>query len=202
MRLLLGAIAMALLLVACGGDDSSDTTGTATGTATVTQDPAVSPGQQTPNRDACLREDLEAEVVSTERADDATLITIQLTNTERDCTLEGPPEVRWYDAQGAGTGVPYTPAADCEEDETDYDECVYPDQISLPEDGGTVRALVSVIDVGALIPCSSPTKQAAVVGLQFPGVSLDVQVDLDEPIEFQLCSAQVYLLGYGPVLEG
>jgi len=201
-RLLAAVLFLTLLFAACGDDDSA----TPSPTSTLTQDPAISPGQTTPNPDACVSDELEAEVVSTDSENDATVITVEVTNTERACVFEGPPELRWYDADGNGLGVVFTPAPACEEGETDYDECVYSAQVSLPESGSNepnlIRAIISVTDADALIPCASPTKQAETVGLQFPGVSLDVQVDIEAPVEMQYCSAQVDLVGYGPVLEG
>jgi hypothetical protein len=111
-------------------------------------------------------------------------------------------------------GVSFLPADDCEPGETDYSACIYSDVIELVDPDDTVpigapekvRAIVSVANVGALptpLPtCASPTLQAATVGLQFPGVSLDVRVPLDEPIQLQSCFNQVEMLGYGPVLTG
>lgn len=205
MRLVAAAAAVAalVLLIACGGGSSS----TATPSPSPTEG-AVAPGQETPNESACTREDVTGTLVSTEGAAGGVFLTLEADNARRECTFLGPPEVRWYDAAGAGLGVPFTPNAECEQDETDYATCVFPDQVNMsPANASpsadattTVRATVSVTNIDVLIPCASPTRLAHVVGLQFPGVPLDVQIELPNDIEFQYCSAQVDLVGYGPVL--
>lgn len=208
MRLIAAAAAFAalVLLIACG-DDNSPSTATPSPSPT---EGAVAPGQQTPNPDACTRVDVIGRLVSTEGAAGHTFLTLEVSGAERDCVLTGPPEVRWYDADGAGLGVPFTPSAECGQDETDYVTCVFPSQVSMspanasPAADATtaVRAVVSVTNIDVLVPCASPSKQAHIVGLQFPQVSLDVQVELPDDIEMQTCSAQVDLVGYGPVLTG
>ena len=209
MRLIAAAavVAALVLLIACGGDSSSPPSSTSSPTPT---EGAVAPGQETPNESACTAEDVTGTLVSTEGAAGHTFLTLEVGSAQRVCILLGPPEVRWYDAAGVGLGVPFTPNSDCEQDETDYLTCVYPDEVSMSPanaspatDAVTVtEAVVSITNIDVLEPCASPTRMAHVVGLQFPGVSLDVQIELPNDIEFQYCSAQVDLVGYGPVLTG
>lgn len=210
MRLFAAAVLAALLLLAACGDDDSDPTPTATPEPTASE-PIVSPGQLTPNPDACTADIMEGRLVGTEGAAGHVILTLEAENTERACTLEGPPELRWFDAAGTGLGVTYIAADDCESDETDYSVCIYPDAVGLDDPDANlpigaiekVRAVVSVTNVGAVpTPCASPLVQAAAVGLQFPGVPLDVRIPLDEPIQLQTCFNQVDMLGYGPVLSG
>jgi hypothetical protein len=207
-RLIAAAAIAALVLLAACGDDDSPSTSTPSSSPT---EAAVAPGQLTPNSNACTREIVEGTLVSTDSAGDATLITLEVQNTDVECVFDGPPELRWYDADANALGIPFTPGPACESDATEYDDCIYQDPIGLFNKRdfsvpiGTpyeVRAIVSVTKVDALIPCASPTKQAHTIGLQFPGVSLDVQIDVEDPVEMQFCSAQVDLVGYGPVRTG
>lgn len=208
MRLIAAAavVVALVLLIACGGGNSPSTD---TPSPSPTEG-AVAPGQETPNESACTREDVTGTLVSTEGAAGHVFLTLEVGSAQRACSLLGPPEVRWYDAGGIGMGVPFTPNAECEPDATDYATCVSPDQVNMspanasPSDGvtTTVRAIVSVTNIDVLAPCASPTRMAHVVGLQFPDVPLDVQIELPDDIEFQYCSAQVDLVGYGPVLTG
>jgi hypothetical protein len=198
-------IALLFLFAACGDDDSSSSS---TPTPTISAGDSInSPGQQTPNTSACTPQQLLGTFISAEGAAGHTFITLEVSHAQRACTFPGPPEVRWYDADGGGLGVPFTPNITCAAEATDFATCVFGDPIDMspanpsPAAGATtaVRAIVSVTNISVLPTCDADSKQAHIVGLQFPDTPLDVQIQLPNDIEMQTCSAQVDLQGYGPV---
>lgn len=206
MRFAAAFLAVLLTLAACGDDDASSPTITTEPTET---EPAAAPGQLTPNPDACTADMLEGTVGSARGQGDSTILTIDVTNTDRACVFDGPPELRFYAADASGLGVAFLPGPECDSGATEYTDCVYQDVIALPEAGsGTpsgVRAIVTVADLSSLPACPSPgvpITQATTIGLVFPGVARDLLIRLGQPLQLQTCIGQVHLTGYGPVSSG
>jgi hypothetical protein len=206
MRLACALLALLLMLAACGDDDGPSPTITAEPTNT---EPAVAPGQLTPNPDACTADVLDGSVKSVSNQEKATVITLDVVNTDRRCEFDGAPELRFYTAAGSGLGVAFLSGPDCSSDATDYGGCVYQDAIELPEAGsGTpsgVRAVMTVSHLSALPACPSPGApviEATTIGLVFPGVARDLLIPLTQPLELQTCIGQVELTGYGPLAPG
>jgi hypothetical protein len=206
MRILLTALtlALALLIVACSGDDSS--TGTPTSSETPTFNPLAS-GQATVNAQACTPQDVTGTFVSTDGAAGHVFLKLKVGSATRECTLPGPPEVRWHDTTGAAIPVSFGLNTACTADNTDYATCVFGDAINLSSAGSSpsasgavssISAVVAVTEIGVLPTCTSAKYKAHSVGLQFPDTPLDVQIALPSDIDFQTCAAQAILQGYGP----
>jgi hypothetical protein len=195
--------AIVLLVTLSGGDDSPADSQSPTPTPT---EGVLAPGQQSPNASVCTAQELLGTFVSSEGVAGHTIITLEVSHPQRACTFPGPPEVRWYDADGGGLGVPYTPNADCASGTTDYKTCVYAEPVDMTPANASpasaavsaVRAYVSITNIGALPTCESGPKKGHIVGLQFPETPLDVQIQLPNDIDLSTCAAQVTLQGYGP----
>jgi hypothetical protein len=191
------AIVVLLLLAACGGSSNSSPT------------PAVSP-TPSPAPVACTAQNLYAAVVTSEPAQNSQFLTLGLGNTLDRCLLDTPPEINWYDA--AGTKLNVMPATDihCQPQAGDFSTCVYDGQYVLEAGQPTPAANVSgqaivfirIANVETFAPCDTPNVTAHFVGLSFPGVTPDIQVELPADIEMQTCATQVTLQGYGPLAAG
>lgn len=198
MRILIApAVLAALLFIACGGGSKSSPTPV----ATPTQSPAPVP---------CTADNLYAAVVSAGTIEDGHVITLGLGNTGNGCTLDGAPQVDWYDTAGQKLDVMPATNVICQPQAGDFSTCVYTGKALLEAGKPTPAAnvngqaivFITVGDVQTFAPCNTPNVTAHSVGLAFSGISPDVKVDLPADIEFQTCATQVTLQGFGPLATG
>jgi hypothetical protein len=135
------------------------------------------------------------------------VLTLGIGNTLSTCTLAGPPQIHWYDANGQlmddSIQLPATTNAACGTGATGFTTCIVNDAVTLPANktlpaanvDGPMTAVVSVTDTGA---CVDPAVVLAhFIGLAFPGTTLDVQIELPQGVQFG-CATQATLQGYGP----
>jgi hypothetical protein len=106
--------------------------------------------------------------------------------------------------------VPAPTSVRCQPQAGDYTTCVFDDQVVLEAGAATPAAdvngqAVAVVVVKAndsLPQCPPPTETAHFIGLEFPGVTPDMQVELSGDVSLQTCTTQVTLQGYGPLATG
>lgn len=196
MRLILIApviLASALALAACGGGSSSSPTPTE----------AITPSP-TPEPVPCTESNLYAALVGSQDLGNSVYLTIGITNTLPVCTIEGAPTLNWYDAAGTKLEVPPATNVLCQPQAGDYSTCVFTGQATLPEGAPTPAPdvngqAVAIIGVAKDASCETPAVTAHFVGLQFPGIAIDAQVELPEDVSVSTCEGQVTLQGYGPL---
>jgi hypothetical protein len=191
--LILPAIVAAALLIACGGG-GSDPSPTPTEGITASPTPAPVP---------CTASNLYGALVSSEDANGTPILTIGISNTLTNCSLSGPPTVNWYDTAGTKLEVPAATKVDCQRDAGDYTTCVFANEVVLPGEGATPAADVSgqavaVVGVRPEATCEAVT--AHFIGLQFPDIDLDVQIELATDLTVPTCEGQVVVYGYGPLV--
>lgn len=189
--LIASAIIVTIMLMACGGGGSSNSSPTA--------EPTPSP---TPEPVPCTPSNLSAALVSADPASGGQLLTIGISNPLTNCTLSGSPTVNWYDAAGTKLEVPAATNVRCQPQAGDFSTCVFEGEVLLLGGGATPAAGVSgqaiaVIGVQPADACASPSETAHFVGLQFPGVSPDVRIELIEDVAVPTCGESISLQGFG-----
>lgn len=182
-----------MLLIACGGG-GSDSSPTPSEGITASPTPAPVP---------CTASNLYGALVSTDDVSGGPILTIGISNTLVNCSLSGPPTVNWYDTAGTKLDVPAAANVACQRDAGDYTTCVFANEVVLPGEGATPATnvngqAVAVLGVRPDESCESVT--AHFVGLQFPNVDLDVQIELPTDLTVPTCEGRVNLYGYGPLV--
>jgi hypothetical protein len=199
--LIIPAVFALALLAACGGgSDSASPTPTEAISPTPTPAPTPEPG-------ACTASNLYGALVNSEGAAGTQFLTIGITNTLTACSLDGAPAINWYDAAGAKLDIPAATSVPCQPQAGDFTTCAYDGRFTLPAGAptpapgvnGQAVALIAVYVSDVVTECSSPTETAHSVGLGFPGITSDVQVELPEDVALPPCSTQVTLQAYGPL---
>lgn len=185
-----GALAVgAVLLAACGGGGSDSS-------------PTPEAPTPTPEPAPCTSTQLHAALVSADELGGSPLLTLGLSNTGANCTLDGPPALNWYDGAGELISVPAATNVPCQPQAGDYSTCVFEGEVLLPGEGATPSAeatgqAVAIVGVRADPSCDQVT--AAALGLQFTGLVEDARVQLEAPITVPACEGAVTLYGYGPL---
>jgi hypothetical protein len=188
---LVSAVALAALVVAAcggGGDDATPTP------ASITPTPEAVP---------CTAGNLYGALVATDFVGESPLYSIGITNTLTNCTLSGPPTLNWYSEDGARLDVADASTSPCQPQAGDFSTCVFAGEVLLVGGAATPAAgvdgqAIAVIGVEQESACTT-TETAKFLGLQFPGIELDTQIELTEAVTVPTCEGSVSLYGYGPL---
>jgi len=192
------AVAAVAILAACGGSSAS-TSPTPQTSITATASTAPVP--------ACTSLNLLAHFVAGDGTPGHQSLTFSVTNTLNACTLNGPPDINWYDEAGTVLNIPpSSPGPACADNVSDYTACIDGGTMVLPGMGDDLPAaaitgaeVVVRVDNDDLSSCAVKAEDAAFIGLDFNGEARDAQVQLPDAVPLLNCRPPVTVVGYGPV---